>query len=75
MASQEDLILEHLKMGNSITPLEALEMYGCFRLGARIYNLKKEGHDIKMTLVGKSKRYASYRLEPKKDLFSLDRNS
>ena len=44
-------ILKYLKDGNSITPLEALYKFGCMRLGARIYDLKQEGHVIRTQLV------------------------
>ena len=39
-------ILEHLQKHGSITPLEALQLYGCFRLGARVCDLRKEGKPI-----------------------------
>ena len=62
--SQCDDILRHLQSGRSITPLEALEKYGCFRLGGRIYDLKQRGHNIVTDMVTKNgKRFASYRLE------------
>lgn len=62
--TQTEDILKHLQSGRSLSPLEALERYGCFRLGARIYDLKKLGHDIKTELVEKNgKRFAAYRLE------------
>lgn len=62
--SQCDDILRHLRSGRSITPLEALEKYGCFRLGGRIYDLKRQGHNIVTEMVTKNgKRFASYRLE------------
>jgi hypothetical protein len=32
--------------GNTITPLDALQNYGCFRLAARISDLKNQGHAI-----------------------------
>ena len=38
--TQNQLILEHLKEHKTINPIQALELFGCFRLGARIYNLK-----------------------------------
>jgi len=44
--SQEDRILEYLKTGKSISPIEALQKFGSFRLGARIYSLKKKGYRI-----------------------------
>lgn len=61
--SQTDAILQHLKKGYSLTPLEALDLFGCFRLGARIWELKKT-HKIKMTMVsvGNGKHVSSYSL-------------
>ena len=44
--TQTALILKHLKEGNSITALEALYDFGCFRLASRISELKKAGWDI-----------------------------
>ena len=41
--SQCEKILVHLQAGKSINPIQALNLYGCFRLGARIYDLKKLG--------------------------------
>ena len=32
--------------GNGITPMDALELCGCFRLSARIADLKKRGYEI-----------------------------
>ena len=48
---QKDLILEHLEKFGSITPLEAQRLYGCMRLGARIWDLKHEGHKIVKEIV------------------------
>jgi len=58
--SQKKEILNHLKQGNKITPIDALKKFGCFRLAARINDLKKEGHRI--VNVG-SKKYAEYEIE------------
>jgi hypothetical protein len=44
--SQNQMILDYLKQGKVITPTQALEMFGCFRLAARIYNLKDKGWPI-----------------------------
>lgn len=66
MNSQCEDILRHLQSGQPITPLEALERFGCMRLGGRIYDLKKSGHKIRTDLVEKNgKRFASYTLEVK----------
>jgi hypothetical protein len=45
--TQADLILRHMRHGNGITPREALRLYGCLRLAARIYDLKVAGWRIK----------------------------
>jgi hypothetical protein len=42
--SQTDRILEYMLTGKSITPLEALNMFGCLRLGARIADIKAKGY-------------------------------
>lgn len=44
--TQVDRILRHLRDYGSITPVDALREYGCMRLGARIYDLKRQGYDI-----------------------------
>lgn len=63
--SQCSAILEHLKKGLSITPLEALNRFGCFRLSARIHDLRhKQGYDImtERVLTSNGKYVAQYRL-------------
>ena len=57
--SKKDKVLTHLQTHGNITPLEALNEYGSFRLGAIIFNLRKEGHDITTNIVPK-KGYAKY---------------
>lgn len=42
--SQTDLILEWMLAGHTITPLEALEKFKCFRLWARIADIKARGY-------------------------------
>lgn len=46
------------------TPLDALAEVGSFRLGARIWELKRDGYDVETQLVttGTGKRIARYRL-------------
>ena len=63
--SQTQAIKAHLESGKSITPIDALNEYGCFRLGARIFDLKDEGLDIITEMVQKGKkRFASYKIAP-----------
>lgn len=40
-ASQTKQILEYMKQGNKITPLEALRKFGCFRLTSRIWDIER----------------------------------
>lgn len=62
--TQCEQILAHIRMFGSITPQEALDEYGCFRLAARISDLRKRGHAIKTeTIRNGRKSWASYRLE------------
>ncbi len=67
--SQVTLVLNHLKTGAEINPLDALSKYGCYRLGAVIYVLKKEGYNISSRMhrykkpSGKRGMYAVYKLE------------
>jgi hypothetical protein len=63
MDSQCTQILRALKRGQHITPLKALERFGCFRLGARIHDLREQGWDIQKRWVeSRGKRFASYYL-------------
>lgn len=50
-ASQKSRILAHMLDGKSITPLEALDLFGSFRLGARIADIRAEGYDVKSEFV------------------------
>lgn len=45
--SQNNQIIAWLEKGNTITQLEALNMFGCFRLASRIHNLRERGYNIK----------------------------
>lgn len=61
--SQNNQILNHLKQGNSITPLEALAKFGSLRLGARIKDLRDKGYNITTeTTHENGKHFARYRL-------------
>jgi hypothetical protein len=62
--NQTKQILEYLKEGHTISPAEALIRCGCFRLAARINDLRNQGHEIKseMRKDTNGKRYARYSL-------------
>jgi hypothetical protein len=63
--TQNRQILKALKGGLKITALYALNEFGCFRLSARIGELKEAGHDIKDRWIRTStnKRVKEYYLE------------
>jgi len=61
--SQCEDIKAHLQAGYSLTALEALQRFQCFRLAARISDLKKEGMHIDAVMVADEdtgKVYARY---------------
>jgi len=62
--TQAEQILKALKKGRKLTPLDALAEFSCFRLGARIFDLKERGYNIvtKMVESSNGKRFAQYRL-------------
>jgi hypothetical protein len=49
--TQEQSILQYMKKVGPITPIEALSRFGCFRLGARVYDLRHKGHNITRRIV------------------------
>lgn len=68
MESQRKQVKAWLLKGKSITPIEALQNFGAFRLSAIIYCLKYEdGMNIKTEMVYEpnGKRYAKYYLDSK----------
>tara|TARA_R110000744_G_scaffold41284_4_gene93421 strand:+ start:4732 stop:4962 length:231 start_codon:yes stop_codon:yes gene_type:complete len=65
--SQAKEIKHYLEGGNKITPLEALNKFGCMRLAAVVHTLKDEGVEIKTKMIKDGKKtFAQY--EIKKDL-------
>lgn len=70
-ATQREKIIDYIKKHGSISPLEALSDFGCMQLPTRIFELKKQGYNIKTTMVkaknkkGEPIRYARYSLEEK----------
>lgn len=50
-ASQCQRILDHLKTGETITALQALDLFGCNRLAARIADLRNADHEISSTRI------------------------
>jgi hypothetical protein len=44
--SQNKQIADYLNKGKKLTPIDALNKFGCFRLAARIADLRNEGMNI-----------------------------
>ena len=66
MKTQNQKILTYLKSGRPLTPMTALNKFGCFRLAARIADLRKDGHTIFTESVTRNKKtFASYRYNGK----------
>ena len=68
--THKSLIRKRLVDGGSITPLEALRDYGCYRLASRINDLRREGLNIVKrmeknvsSVTGKAVRYSRYYLK------------
>ena len=67
--SQKADILRHLQTHGSISPMTALERFGCFRLAARVRDLRAEGHAIETKMTERNgKEFAVYRMENKEQL-------
>ena len=61
--SQLSRIKKHLLKGYGISPMYALNRFGCFRLAARISDLRDEGMIIKAEMVEyDDKKFARYTL-------------
>lgn len=65
MMTQNEKVLNHLKMYGGITSMEAFETYKITRLSGRIHELRAQGHNI-TTEYQKAKNgavYAVYKLK------------
>lgn len=66
MVSQKQMALDYIREFGSITPIDAFRDLGVTRLAAKVFELKKDGHDIdKVIETGKNRfgnrtRYARY---------------
>jgi hypothetical protein len=65
--TQTEWVLSRLKRKKKLTAMDALNGCGCFRLAARINDLRRQGHNITTESVSQNgKVYARYRLATKK---------
>jgi hypothetical protein len=60
--TQASRILDYLLAGHRLTPLDALNRFGCMRLAARIHELRRQGYSIEEQTVQTptGKRVAQY---------------
>lgn len=64
--AQTAMVLAYLKKHKTITPMVALRKLNCFRLAARIFDLKTDGYQITTKIKTdkkNNKRWAEYMLK------------
>lgn len=67
--TQEKAILQHLLTKGSLTQAQAVRLYGCYRLSAKILEFRKQGYKIETeyktgkTRYGTHTTYANYILK------------
>ena len=63
--SQNKQIADYLNKGKKLTPIDALNKFGCFRLAARIADLRNEGMNIVTTTIklDNKKQVAQYSIK------------
>ena len=73
--TQEQMVLKYMQDFGSITPMEALNDLGVYRLASRISDLRSKGYKIETENIyfenryGKKSHYAKYVLNPVQTLF------
>jgi hypothetical protein len=70
LSPQAKIILRHLEKGKSITPLEALVVYGISRLSDCVFKIRNAGHDVAMEMCTDERGhgYGKYSLHTKLSL-------
>jgi hypothetical protein len=63
--SQTKQIANYLNKGRKLTPIQALNKFGCFRLAARISDLRNDGMNIstKIIKLDNRKQVAQYSIK------------
>ena len=62
--TQTAAIRAALEAGEEITPMDALNRFGCFRLAARVDELRREGLPVETVVEQRGgKRFARYRIQ------------
>ena len=55
--TQTERVLDYMRQNGGITQAEAIRDLGCYRLGARVYDLRRSGHSITRYMVSEKNRY------------------
>ena len=59
--TQCERILTWLRSGQTLTAAGAMRKFGCYRLAARMYDLRNQGHAVRSKLVSRGdKRFSVY---------------
>ena len=72
--TQEKAVLQHLLTKGSLTQAQAVRLYGCYRLSAKILEFRKQGYNIETqyktgkTRYGTCTTYANYILHKQEQL-------
>lgn len=78
MEQQEVQVLSYLKTGKTLTAIQALDMFRCFRLAARIHTLRQKGwpilKDIRVGADNTKVHYAAYYLDADKKKWPNDQD-
>ena len=61
--SQREDIYDFLNDGNTLTPMEALRMFGTMRLGARCFELRNRGVKSRLVRTPGGKHVAQYYID------------
>ena len=68
--SQSKAIRQHLVAGKTLTPIEALKLFGCLRLSGRVHDIRNGRHvkilnvQKKIIEVGKAKKRVAQYFSP-----------
>jgi hypothetical protein len=64
---QAKTVLRHLEKGKTISPLEALMVYGIYRLSDCIFKIRNAGHDVHThdRVDERGRKYGEYQLNTK----------
>lgn len=55
--TQQERIYSYLKEGNSLTSRQAYDLFGCTRLAAQVFELRKKGIPIQSKQIDVKNRY------------------